>query len=289
MRIKENGKSIAMGMECNTRYNYVNPRIGATAAVATSGRKVAMSGATPLAITDCLNYGNPQNPEVMWQFANGCEGIKEACAALNTPVVSGNVSLYNETDGISIQPTPSIVTVGVGEDASKSLGSEFNSAGVSVYLLGKTTGEFAGSLYMKAIANLCAGELKEIDYKAERALWDLVIEANKNGVLAFANSVGVGGIAITLAKMAAVSSIGFSGDVKFDDSRFIFDESFSRAVVGVKDVIKFEELAKKYGVEFIKIGLSGGDEFALNDIKINIKELQNIYFSEFATVIKSED
>lgn len=289
MRIKENGKSIAMGMECNTRYNYVNPRIGATAAVATSGRKVAMSGATPLAITDCLNYGNPQNPEVMWQFANGCEGIKEACAALNTPVVSGNVSLYNETDGISIQPTPSIVTVGVGDDANKSLDSEFDSAGVSVYLLGKTTGEFAGSLYMKAIANLCAGELKEIDYKAERALWDLVIEANKNGVLAFANSVGVGGIAITLAKMAAVSSIGFSGDVKFDDSRFIFDESFSRAVVGVKDTIKFEELAKKYGVEFIKIGLSGGDEFILNDIKMDLKELQNSYFSEFATVIKSED
>ncbi|MBR2164249.1 MAG: phosphoribosylformylglycinamidine synthase subunit PurL [Campylobacter sp.] len=289
MRIKENGKSIAMGMECNTRYNYVNPRIGAAAAVATSGRKVAMSGATPLAITDCLNYGNPQNPEVMWQFANGCEGIKEACAALNTPVVSGNVSLYNETDGISIQPTPSIVTVGVGDDASKSLGSEFNSAGVSVYLLGKTTGEFAGSLYMKAIANLCAGELKEIDYKAERALWDLVIEANKNGVLAFANSVGVGGIAITLAKMAAVSSIGFSGEIKFDDSRFVFDESFSRAVVGVKDAIKFEELAKKYGVEFIKIGLSGGDEFILNDIKMDLKELQNSYFSEFATVIKSED
>lgn len=289
MRIKENGKSIAMGMECNTRYNYVNPRIGAAAAVATSGRKVAMSGATPLAITDCLNYGNPQNPGVMWQFANGCEGIKEACAALNTPVVSGNVSLYNETDGISIQPTPSIVTVGVGEDANKSLDSEFNSAGVSVYLLGKTTGEFAGSLYMKAIANLCAGELKEIDYKAERALWDLVIEANKNGVLAFANSVGVGGIAITLAKMAAVSSIGFSGEIKFDDSRFIFDESFSRAVVGVKDTIKFEELAKKYGVEFIKIGLSGGDEFILNDIKMDLKELQNSYFSEFATVIKSED
>ena len=254
-----------------------------------SGRKVAMSGATPLAITDCLNYGNPQNPEVMWQSVNGCEGIKEACAALNTPVVSGNVSLYNETDGISIQPTPSIVTVGVGEDASKSLGSEFNSAGVSVYLLGKTTGEFAGSLYMKAIANLCAGELKEIDYKAERALWDLVIEANKNGVLAFANSVGVGGIAITLAKMAAVSSIGFSGEIKFDDSRFVFDESFSRAVVGVKDAIKFEELAKKYGVEFIKIGLSGGDEFILNDIKMDLKELQNSYFSEFATVIKSED
>ncbi|MDD5785718.1 phosphoribosylformylglycinamidine synthase subunit PurL [Campylobacter lanienae] len=289
MRIKENNRSIAMGMECNTRHNYVDPKIGAAAAVAASGRKVAMSGATPLAITDCLNYGNPQNPEVMWQFAKGCEGIKEACAALNTPVVSGNVSLYNETDGVSIQPTPSIVSVGVGDRADRNLISEFSRDGVGIYLLGKTTGEFAGSLYMKAVANLCAGELKEIDYRAERALWDLVIEANKDGVLEFANSVGVGGIAITLAKMAAVSSIGFSGEIKFSDDRFIFDESFSRAIVGVKDELKFKDLAKKYGVELTKIGLSGGDEFVLNDIKISLKDLQDIYFREFATIIKSED
>ena len=289
MRIKQNGRSIAMGMECNTRHNYVDPKIGAAAAVAASGRKVAMSGATPLAITDCLNYGNPQNPEVMWQFAQGCEGIKEACAALNTPVVSGNVSLYNETDGVSIQPTPSIVSVGVGDRADRNLISEFSRDGVGIYLLGKTTGEFAGSLYMKAVANLCAGELKEIDYRAERALWDLVIEANKDGILEFANSVGVGGIAITLAKMAAVSSVGFSGEIKFSDDRFIFDESFSRAIVGVKDELKFKDLAKKYGVELTKIGLSGGDEFVLNDIKISLKDLQDIYFSEFATIIKSED
>ena len=289
MRIKQNGRSIAMGMECNTRHNYVDPKIGAAAAVAASGRKVAMSGATPLAITDCLNYGNPQNPEVMWQFAQGCEGIKEACAALNTPVVSGNVSLYNETDGVSIQPTPSIVSVGVGDRADRNLISEFSRDGVGIYLLGKTTGEFAGSLYMKAVANLCAGELKEIDYRAERALWDLVIEANKDGILEFANSVGVGGIAITLAKMAAVSSIGFSGEIKFSDDRFIFDESFSRAIVGVKDELKFKDLAKKYGVELTKIGLSGGDEFVLNDIKISLKDLQDIYFSEFETIIKSED
>ena len=289
MRIKQNGRSIAMGMECNTRHNYVDPKIGAAAAVAASGRKVAMSGATPLAITDCLNYGNPQNPEVMWQFAQGCEGIKEACAALNTPVVSGNVSLYNETDGVSIQPTPSIVSVGVGDRADRNLISEFSRDGVGIYLLGKTTGEFAGSLYMKAVANLCAGELKEIDYRAERALWDLVIEANKDGILEFANSVGVGGIAITLAKMAAVSSIGFSGEIKFSDDRFIFDESFSRAIVGVKDELKFKDLAKKYGVELTKIGKSGSDEFVLNDIKISLKDLQDIYFSEFATIIKSED
>ncbi|AVK80864.1 phosphoribosylformylglycinamidine synthase [Campylobacter fetus subsp. testudinum] len=289
IRIKENGRAVSMGMECNTRHNYVNPKIGASAAVAASGRKVAMSGATPLAITDCLNYGNPQNPEVMWQFANGCEGIKEACAALQTPVVSGNVSLYNETDGVSVQPTPAIVTVGVNENADKSLNSIFKNSGTAVYLLGETSGEFGGSLYMNALYGVCKGELKEINYKKERALWDLVIEANKIGILEFANSVGVGGVAMTLAKMSAVSNLGFDGECKFDDSRWIFDESFSRGIVGVKDEDKFKELADKYSVKFEKIGLSIGEVFRLNDIKINLSELKNIYFNEFSKVIKSED
>ncbi|QDS03747.1 phosphoribosylformylglycinamidine synthase subunit PurL [Campylobacter fetus] len=289
IRIKENGRAISMGMECNTRHNYVNPKIGAAAAVAASGRKVAMSGATPLAITDCLNYGNPQNPEVMWQFANGCEGIKEACTALQTPVVSGNVSLYNETDGVSVQPTPAIVTVGVNENADKSLNSIFKNSGTAVYLLGDTSGEFGGSLYVNALYGVCKGELKEIDYKKERALWDLVIEANKIGILEFANSVGVGGVAMTLAKMSAVSNLGFDGECKFDDSKWIFDESFSRAVVGVKDESKFKELADKHSVKFEKIGLSTGEIFRLNDIKINLNELKNIYFNEFSKIIKSED
>ncbi|EDO9795283.1 phosphoribosylformylglycinamidine synthase subunit PurL [Campylobacter fetus] len=289
IRIKENGRAISMGMECNTRHNYVNPKIGAAAAVAASGRKVAMSGATPLAITDCLNYGNPQNPEVMWQFANGCEGIKEACAALQTPVVSGNVSLYNETDGVSVQPTPAIVTVGVNENADKSLNSIFKNSGTAVYLLGDTSGEFGGSLYVNALYGVCKGELKEIDYKKERALWDLVIEANKIGILEFANSVGVGGVAMTLAKMSAVSNLGFDGECKFDDSKWIFDESFSRAVVGVRDESKFKELADKHSVKFEKIGLSTGEIFRLNDIKINLNELKNIYFNEFSKIIKSED
>jgi len=134
LRVKQNGVKLAMAADCNTRMNYVHPRIGAALAVALAGRKVAMSGATPLAITDCLNYGNPQNPEVMWQFAQGCEGIKQACAALNTPVISGNVSLYNETGGVSIQPTPAIVCVGTNE--GEIIPSDFCASGVSVYLVG---------------------------------------------------------------------------------------------------------------------------------------------------------
>ena len=289
IRVKETGRAIAMAAQCDPRANFVDPKIGAARAVAAAGRKVAMSGATPLAITDCLNYGNPQNPEVMWQFAQGCEGIKEACRELNTPVVSGNVSLYNDTEGVSVYPTPAIVTVGVNEDANANLSSVFTCAGTAIYVLGETNGEFAASLYAKALFNAVGGVLAAVDYKKERALWDLVIEANKSGALEFANSVGVGGVAITLAKMACLSSLG--AECKFDVKKpsFIFDESFSRAIVGVKDEAKFESLAAKHGVKFEKIGSVGGDKFKLNDIEEKLSDVSEVYFNKFAAIIRQED
>ena len=289
IRVKETGRAIAMAAQCDPRANFVDPKIGAARAVAAAGRKVAMSGATPLAITDCLNYGNPQNPEVMWQFAQGCEGIKEACRELNTPVVSGNVSLYNDTEGVSVYPTPAIVTAGVNEDANANLSSVFTCAGTAIYVLGETKGEFAASLYAKALFDAVGGELRAVDYKKERALWDLVIEANKSGALEFANSVGVGGVAITLAKMACLSSLG--AECKFDVKKpnFIFDESFSRAIVGVKDEAKFESLAAKHGVKFEKIGSVGGDKFKLNDIDEKLSDVSEVYFNKFAAIIRQED
>ncbi|EET80725.1 phosphoribosylformylglycinamidine synthase PurLQS, PurL subunit [Campylobacter showae] len=289
IRVKETGRAIAMAAQCDPRANFVGPKIGAARAVAAAGRKVAMSGATPLAITDCLNYGNPQNPEVMWQFAQGCEGIKEACRELNTPVVSGNVSLYNDTEGVSVYPTPAIVTVGVNEDANASLPSVFARAGTAIYVLGETKGEFAASLYAKALFDAVGGELSAVDYKKERALWDLVIEANKSGALEFANSVGVGGVAITLVKMACLSGLG--AECKFDVKKpnFIFDESFSRAIVGVKDEAKFESLAAKHGVKFEKIGSVGGDKFKLNDIDEKLSDVSEVYFNKFAAIIRQED
>ncbi|MBE2985610.1 phosphoribosylformylglycinamidine synthase subunit PurL [Campylobacter sp. RM12920] len=289
IRVKETGRAVAMGMECSPRHNYVNPKIGAAMAVAASGRKVAMSGAVPLAITDCLNYGNPENPEVMWQFAQGCEGIKEACRELNTPVVSGNVSLYNDTDGVSVYPTPAIVNVGVNEDANKNLPSIFKGENTAIYLLGETSGEFAGSLYMKTLFNVVAGELKDVDYKQERALWDLVIEANKNDILEFANSIGTGGVAMTLAKMACMSGIGTTCSCDFEDKRWVFDESFSRAIVGVKDEDKFKSLAQKYGVKAVKIGVTGSNKFEINDIKRDLKQIKEIYLNEFTRLVKQDD
>ena len=282
LRVKENGVMLSMGLDCNPKMNFVNPKVGASLAVATSGRKVAMSGAKPLAITDCLNYANPENPEIMWQFMMGCEGIKEACKELNTPVVSGNVSLYNDSDGINIHPTPAIVCVGVNEN--KNLPSIFKS-GVSVYLVGETNGVFAGSLYQTVINNELGGELPEIDFKKEKALWDLVILQNKDDNLEFANSVGIGGIAIALAKMAAVSNIAGEFKTNFENENFIFDESFSRAIIGVKDEEKFKKEALNLGLKVVKLGVSGGDKFILDDMSFSIDKLREIYFKTLEKLI----
>lgn len=289
IRMKQTEKAIAIAPECSTRHNYVNPKIGAAMAVASAGRKVAMSGARPLAITDCLNYGDPTNPEVMWQFAQGCEGIKQACRELNTPVVSGNVSLYNDTDGISVQPTPAIVCVGVNDSAKNSLPSIFTGENIPIYIIGDTTGEFAASLYMKVLFDCVGGELKEIDYAKELALWNLIIKANEQNLLEFANSVGIGGVAMSLAKMSCVGDIGMNCKCEFKDSRWVFDESFSRAIVGVKDESKFEKLANEFGVSIQKIGTTGGDKFIIDGICKELKCIQDIYFNEFKNIIKQDD
>ena len=208
IRIKETGKALSMSADCNTRFCYINPQLGAAAAVMESGRNVAMSGAVPKAITDCLNFGNPQNPEVMWQFKESCEGIKNACRALNTPVIGGNVSLYNETNGVSVFPTPSIAMVGVNEDAQNVLPSKLQGNGNILYLLGDTYSEFGGSLYLKKLYGKVAGVHPKVDFEKELALWNTVIEANKAKLLKSAKDVNLGGVAISLAKMSVVGNIG---------------------------------------------------------------------------------
>ncbi len=288
IRVKENGRAIAMSSDCNPRYCYIDPMGGAAAAVMESGRNVAMSGATPLAITDCLNYGNPENPEIMWQFAQGCEGIKSACKALNTPVVSGNVSLYNETNGTGVFPTPTIAMVGVNEDQNRVLPSSFQKEGNTLYILGETGHDFGGSLYMKTLFGEVAGRLPEIDYERELALWNFVIDANKEGVLAAAKDISVGGAAITLAKMSATSGLGVSSQIAVADRRDIFSETFSRAIVEVADEAAFEKFARKRDVTVAKIGTVGGDTFVCNDIKSDLDDLQKRFYGRFQEVIEQD-
>jgi len=290
IRVKENGKALAMSSDCNPRYCYIDPFKGAALAVIESGRNVAMSGAQPLAITDCLNFGNPENPEVMWQFAQACEGIKEACTELTTPVVSGNVSLYNETNGVSVFPTPAIAMVGVNDDENSILPSTFQEDGSVLLLVGTTTGEFGGSLYLKELFNETVGSLAEIDYTQELRLWELVIEANKEGLLKSAKDVNVGGIAVAIAKMAAVSNRGAKVEVEVEQSNYIFDESQSRAIIEVnsESVESVVNMAIGLGLQVDSIGSVGGNSIKVNNISMSLNLLQNIYFGKFSEIIEKD-
>ncbi len=290
IRVKENGKALAMSSDCNPRYCYIDPFKGAALAVIESGRNVAMSGAKPLAITDCLNFGNPENPEVMWQFAQACEGIKEACAELSTPVVSGNVSLYNETNGVSVFPTPSIAMVGLNDDENNILQSAFQKEGNKILLVGETRGEFGGSLYIKELYGKTVGTLADIDYTKELRLWELVIEANKQGLLCAAKDINMGGAAIALAKMAAVSNKGCKVNMGVANSRDVFAESQSRALLEVtpENAGKVAALASGLGLKIEAIGEVGGENVSINDIEITLDKLRDIYFCQFIRVIEQD-
>lgn len=291
IRIKETGKALSMSADCNTRFCYINPELGAAAAVMESGRNVAMTGAVPKAITDCLNFGNPTNPEVMWQFAASCEGIKSACKALNTPVIGGNVSLYNETNGVGVYPTPSIAMVGINEDANNVLPSKLQEDGNILYLLGETASEFGGSLYLKKLYGKVAGTHPKVDFTKELNLWNTVIEANKQKLLKSAKDVNLGGIAISLSKMAVVGNKGVEANISLNDSRDIFSESLSRAIVEVnpKDCEALTKLASSYNIECVAIGRVGGDKIIINDIYKELAAVSHVYFNRFKEVIEQDN
>ena len=291
IRIKENGKALAMSADCNPRYCYIDPEKGGALAVVESGRNVAMSGARPLSITDCLNFGNPENPEVMWQFAQACEGIKEACLELNTPVVSGNVSLYNETNGVSVFPTPAIAMVGLNEDENRVLPSAFQAEENHLILIGDTNMEFGGSLYVKELFGETAGSLADIDYAKELKLWELVINANAKDLLCSAKDLSSGGLAVALAKMSAVSGRGVVVGVRVDDERAIFEESQSRAILEVNSKENLEAviaMAKEIGIKADIIGKIGGDVVKINNVEMNLNKLKEVYFKSFKEVIEQD-
>ena len=290
VRIKETNKALSMSVDCNTRYCYINPELGSMAAVMEAGRNVAMSGAKPLAVTDCLNFGNPENPEIMWQFKYSCEGIKKACKELNTPVIGGNVSLYNETNGVGIFPTPAIGTVGLNDDMNNVLTSHFKNKDNNIYILGQLRSEFGGSLYLKEIENQIAGKHPEVNLQEELKLWNIVIESNKNKLLECAKDVNIGGIAIALAKMCVVGNIGCDVNINFDNENDIFSESLSRAIVEVnpKNQDAFIALVKKHNIYHKKIGKTIDNSFILNDISRNIKSLKDVYFDTFQKIIEQD-
>lgn len=286
LRVRENGVALAMASECNPRYCYLDPKVGSQIAVATAGRKCVTRGAKPLAISDCLNFGNPQNPEVMWQFKESTEGIKEACKILQTPVVSGNVSLYNQTDNEDIYPTPTIVSVGVAQDACDTLDSRF-SLGEKLYLIGEITEEFGGSLLAKLTHPTPYGLPPKIDLEYERRVWEFILKAHDSHLLGSAKSVGRGGVAIALLKMALLSKLSLKAQIPLPHSKLgedlLFSETQSLIIISSTQEEKLKTLASSFSLPLYQIATpqSKEKEIEINSLKISYKEAEELYFGSF--------
>lgn len=286
LRVRENGVALAMASECNPRYCYLDPKEGSKIAVATAGRKCVTRGARPLAISDCLNFGNPQNPEVMWQFKESTEGIKEACKILQTPVVSGNVSLYNQTDDIDIYPTPTIVSVGVANDAYDTLSSRF-SMGEKLYLVGEIGEDFGGSLLAKLTCPTLRGIPPKIDLEHERRLWEFILEAHQAHLLGSAKSVGRGGVAIALLKMALLSSLSLKAQIPLPSSRYgedlLFAETQSLIIISSREEKALNALASSFSLPLHPIATPQSQEqdIQINSLKISFERAKELYFESF--------
>ena len=255
---------VAISVDCNSRYCYLEPRLGAALAVAEAARNVSCVGGEPLAITDCLNFGNPQRPEIMWQLEQACLGIADACNALGTPVVSGNVSLYNETEGKGIFPTPTIGMVGLMDDCAKNAPSGFVASGDRIGLIGGVgRGHLGGSEYAKAVHGRVAGMPPPLDYALEKAAQAAVRGLVRKGLARSAHDCSEGGLAVALAEMCFPRDLGCK--VALDTGALppaaaLFGEDQSRILVAYKaaDAAKVAAHCASVKAPFTEIGEVGG-------------------------------
>lgn len=233
VRVRGTKKAIAMTTDCNGRYLYLNPEIGGQIAVAEAARNIVASGGKPLAITDCLNYGNPDKPEIFWELSTSADGISEACRQLDTPVISGNVSLYNETDGVAVYPTPMIGMVGLIEDLAHITTQAFKAAGDHIILIGETKADFNGSELQKMELGKIEGKLMDFDLAVEKENQANVLKAIKAGLIASAHDLSEGGLAVGLMESVFDTGLGFDVTVSMDKT-LLFSETQSRFILTVK-------------------------------------------------------
>ncbi|MFB8624791.1 phosphoribosylformylglycinamidine synthase subunit PurL [Enterococcus casseliflavus] len=232
LRIKGTNKALAMTTDCNARYLYLDPEVGGQIAVAEAARNIVASGGRPLAITDCLNFGSPDKPEGFWELSTAADGISEACRVLETPVISGNVSLYNETDGQSVYPTPVIGMVGLIEELAHITTQHFQAAGDLIYVLGETHADFNGSELQKLQTGKIAGRLMSFDLETEKMNQQLVTAAIQAGLVQSAHDCAEGGLAIALAESAFDKGFGLNVTVSLPAAQ-LFSETQSRFVLSV--------------------------------------------------------
>lgn len=262
--------ALAMCLDGNGRYASLDPYLGGASAVAESCRNLAAVGATPVGATNCLNFGNPEKPEIMWQFSQAVDGIRDACERFGVPITGGNVSFYNETEGVGIYPTPVVGVVGIIEDATKCLRHHFQGTGDLIYLLGETHDELGASEYLKAVHGRIDGRPPRLDLDAEAALHRLMKDATSQRLLRSAHDLSDGGLGVAIAEslfgplgetMGAVVSI----ETPRRADGVLFSETQSRILVSVApaSVDALSALAEEHGVPLSRIGVTGGERLEL--------------------------
>ncbi len=282
IRIKGTRKAIAITTDGNSRYTYLSPYTGSEIAVCEAARNIACVGARPLAITDCLNFGNPENPDVMWQFIESINGIASACLTMDIPVVSGNVSFYNETEGKSIYPTPVIGMVGLLDNLKDRITPDFKDNGDSILLLGETLDECGGSEYLKLTTGKITGRPPKVSPETEKRLMNLLLAMNKMHLIKSASDSSEGGLAITIAQGAMAGNKGAKLNIQwhYRPDIELFSESQHRIVItsAHKHIDKIKKMAQQYNIPCKVIGVVDGKRLTINKIvSVSVEELKNAF------------
>ena len=291
IRVHDTNKAIAATVDCTPRYCKSSPFLGGMQAVCETYRNLCSVGATPIAITNCLNFGNPEKPEIMGQFVDVIKGIAEACKKLNYPVISGNVSLYNETNGIGINPTPVIGGVGLIKNINQTSNHKFKGAGNLVYIIGDTTGHLGQSILCYDILNLKKGEPPSLELEKEIKHGKFIIEVIKQNLIQSSHDVSSGGIILSILEMCIPSKIGINLNIDklgFQLIKYLFGEDQSRYVIEVKpenEAVLLKNIKNK-AVSYEKIGETINEKYIHinNKYKLdlnNLIELHNKWFKNY--------
>jgi phosphoribosylformylglycinamidine synthase len=298
MRIKDTNKAIAIKTDCNGRYVYLNPYRGAAIAVCESARNVACAGAEPIAITNCLNFGNPYKPEMFYYFKESVRGIGDACRVLNTPVTGGNVSFYNESPDYAVYPTPVIGMLGLIEDVKHVTTSYFKNEGDLIAVIGRNPIAFdglGGSEYFKVIHRKIAGDAPEIEPEYEKRLQSVLLKMIKNGLIKSAHDISEGGIAVALAECCVMNrknpigcevNLSVNGRKDFE----LFNESQSRIIISLdkRNEEKCKDFCKEENINFIFLGITGGTSLHIDKLlNTELEKINNAYFNSIRRIMET--
>jgi len=296
---EQTGRGVAISTDCNSRYAKLDPFAGAQLALAEAYRNVATAGAVPLAVSDCLNFGSPEDPGVMWQFVEAVRGISEGCKALGIPVTGGNVSLYNQTGDVAIHPTPLVAVLGVMDDVACRTPSGWKTPGQVIYLLGTTTDEFGGSAWTQVAHEHLGGMPPHVDFDAERKLAEILVDASRQGIVAAAHDLSEGGLAVALGEACLRNGVGariwldeVAGRDGVDAFTLLFSESGARAVVAVpgSEQVRFTDLCISGGFAHARIGVvedQGGGLDVQGQFTLPLVELASAHTSTLPAIFAS--